>query len=205
MRYIWLFRHTFRNRSRILNLCRSRRSAPQLNEYFIIHLPSFESLSSSYATNNAFVLYIQYFEALLRSASRVFDQTYRVLTFLSVSEKNKSQKDVLSCSPEAGGGGTNRRHETHGLRLGVDEPSRVLRMMAISSGEEALSMTPVELASNWSPKCSREGMIPARREHVSGVGVDARHEGETPYGNTLESYSGIIWTARLQGRGPMKL
>lgn len=53
-----------------------------------------------------------------------------------------------------------RRQEMHGLRLGVDEPSRVLRVTVISSREEALNMMPVEVESNWTPKQRRNDPSP---------------------------------------------
>lgn len=95
-----------------------------------------------------------YFKVLLRSAFREPDQTY---SYFSHEEIPIKMFFSPYRSEEGQQGRTNqthcaRWHETHGLRLGVDEPSRVVKMMVNSSREEALNMMPVELESNWSPK-----------------------------------------------------
>lgn len=161
MRYIWSFQHTFTTRSCILNPCRSRRSAPHRNENIIIHLRSFDSLSSSYATPTSaseLSIFLKCFSDLpLKSQIKHIG-----LTSISYMME-KTYSNVSSYRSEEGQrGSTSQTHDMKrkGLRLGVDEPSRVVRMMAISSGEEALNMMPVDSGSPTGVP-SGGGMIPS--------------------------------------------
>lgn len=197
--------NTFRNRSRILNLCRSRRSAPHLNEYFIIHLPSFESLSSSYATtNSALALYI-FWSASQISLQSIWSNVQSVNLYVCLWEK--SQNDVLSYSSEDGGGG-NKLNTLRALTWNAWLTSRCgwAQQSVEDDGDQqqggSSEHDACRVGVQLEPQVEKEWSQPGGNTCWVSAWTHVVKGGGTPYGNILESYCGIIWTARLQARGP---